>query len=59
VVPFSVFCYAQDRLAKGALVGSECGGSFGERQHGAHHRVEASIPYSRGEVGEPGAIGFD
>ena len=50
--------YAQDRLARDALAGSECGGSFGEWQHGTHHRFEASLPYSRGEVGELGAIGF-
>ena len=56
---FSVFDYAQDRLARDALVGSECGGGFSEWQHGTHHRFEASIPYSRGEVGELGAIGFD
>ena len=56
---FSVFGYAQDRLARGAFVGSECGGGFSERPHGADDRFEASVPYSRGEVGEPGAIGFD
>ena len=56
---FSVLCYAQDRLARDAFAGSECRGGFSEWQHGAHHRLEASIPYSRGEVGEPGAIGFD
>src|SRR6516225_1358596 len=56
---FSVFGYAQDRLASDALAGSEGGGSFGEWQHGTHHRLEASIPYSRGKICEPGAIGFD
>src|SRR6202008_3111999 len=55
----SVFGYAQDRLAGDALVGSECGGSFSEWQHGAHHRLEASIPDPPREGGEPGAVGFD
>jgi hypothetical protein len=34
----SVFGYAQDCLARDALAGSECGGSFCEWQHGTHHR---------------------
>ena len=42
-----------------AIVGSECGGGFSEWQHGAHRWFEASIAYSRGQVGKPGAIGFD
>src|SRR5262245_51386405 len=36
---FSVFGYAQDRLARDALGRSECGGGFGEWQDGAHHRL--------------------
>jgi hypothetical protein len=49
----------QDRLASDALIGSECRGSFSERQHRPHHRFEAPIPYPRGEAGQAGLIGFD
>jgi hypothetical protein len=55
----SVLCYAQNRLSRDAFVGGECGGGFGEGQHSTDHGVEASIPYSRGEVGESGPIGLD
>jgi hypothetical protein len=50
---------AVDRLAGCAFVGGERGGCFGEWPYGADDRLEPSVPQPRGEVGEPGAVGFD
>ncbi|BBJ37767.1 hypothetical protein SSPO_004850 [Streptomyces antimycoticus] len=50
---------ADDRLARRALAGGERGGCFGEWPYGADDGLEPAVPHSRGEVGEPGAVGFD
>src|ERR1700722_13832009 len=40
-----VFRDTDDRLAWGALAGSECGGCFGERLHSTDDRIEPSVPH--------------
>jgi YCII-related domain len=41
------------------MVAGERGGRFGKRSYGADDGVEPSGPQALGEVGQPGAIGFD
>ncbi|WP_204071694.1 hypothetical protein [Planotetraspora phitsanulokensis] len=48
-----------DRLAGRAAIAGERGGRFGKRSHGADDGVEPSGPEALGEVGQPGAVGFD